>query len=151
MERHPAHVNAARNFGSGIIRRAVVDHFDLHLVRAGVLLQNTFQRFLQVISLADCTSESLRTSKDAYQDLLCLESMEGEASSQRKQRQSFPQFKHSLRMRESNPTLQPVFSLAENQSLKSHTECKDLFKPRKGQPTHRANNQANCLGGAILF
>src|SRR5260370_14335130 len=53
--------------------------------------------------LADCMSESLRTSKDAYQDLLCLESVEAEASSQRKQRHSFPQFKHPLRMRESNP------------------------------------------------
>ena len=48
--------------------------------------------------------------------------------------------------------LQSVFSsLTENLPLKSHTECEDLFKPRKGEPTHRADNQANCLGGAILF
>ena len=56
-------------------------------------------------------------------------------------------------MGESNPIiLYLVFSsLAENQSLKSDTKCKDLFKPRKGQPTCGADNQANCLGGAISF
>jgi len=41
-------------------------------------------------------------------------------------------------------------SLAENHPLNSHTECKNLFKPRKGEPTRRADNQANCLSGAIL-
>jgi hypothetical protein len=94
-------------------------------------------------TFADCTSESLRTSRGAYQDLLCLELMEGKAS-QQKRRHSFLQFKHSLRMARIRPDrlLQSVFSsLAENHPLKSHTECKNLFKPRKGEPTHRADNQ----------
>src|SRR5206468_3754499 len=52
----------------------------------------------------------------------------------------------------SDRLLQPVLSsLAKNHPLKSRTECKNLFKPRKGQPTQRADNEANCLGGAILF
>jgi hypothetical protein len=32
MERYPPCANAAANFRSGVILRAVVDHFDLHLV-----------------------------------------------------------------------------------------------------------------------
>ena len=49
VERHPARANSANNFGSGIIHRAVVNYLDLHLIRAGVLLENAVQRFLQVI------------------------------------------------------------------------------------------------------
>jgi hypothetical protein len=47
-ERHPLGANSARNFGGGVILRAVVDYLDLHLFRAGVLLKDTLQRFLQV-------------------------------------------------------------------------------------------------------
>ena len=79
--------------------------------------------------------------------------MEGEASSQRKQRHSFPNL--SILFACENQTRSSstvgVLVVGGKSSLKSHTECKDLFKPRKGEPTHRADNQANCLSGAILF
>jgi hypothetical protein len=48
MERHPSRANAMNNFRSDVILRAVVDYLDLHLFRAGVLLKDTLQRFLQV-------------------------------------------------------------------------------------------------------
>jgi hypothetical protein len=40
VEHHSPRANAANNFGSCIIAGAVVDYFDLHLVRAQILLKH---------------------------------------------------------------------------------------------------------------
>src|SRR6266576_734683 len=49
MKGHSSSADAASNFKCGIVVRAVVDYLDLHLVRAGILLKDAPQRFLQVI------------------------------------------------------------------------------------------------------
>src|SRR5438034_10294491 len=49
MQPHPSRANAASNFESGFIIRAIVDYFDLHVLRTWVLQQNAPQRLLQVI------------------------------------------------------------------------------------------------------
>ena len=65
VERHPSRANAASNFGSSIILRAVVDYFNLHLVRARDPAAARSTAFPPNILLADRTSESLPTRMDA--------------------------------------------------------------------------------------